>query len=131
MSVSMEIQKCRIVLTSPLPSAGLNPVFIDLGIETMPADNQYPSIFSHCTAHQISAFLHMHQSVTECSSSILYLPAQVTTKIEHNIQYGTKKNSKHCAKARKHRATVRFSSQMLPNMRSTKNMKIYMIRCRA
>ena len=31
-------QKCRIILTSPLPSTGLIPVFIDLGTETMPAD---------------------------------------------------------------------------------------------
>ena len=64
MSVSIETQKCRIILTSPLPSPGLIPVFIDLGTKTMLADYQSPISF-HYTAHKISAFLHMHQKVTE------------------------------------------------------------------
>ena len=64
MSVSIETQKCRIIFTSLLPSTGLIPVFIDLGIETVLADYQSPISF-HYTAHKISAFLRMHQSVTE------------------------------------------------------------------
>ena len=44
MSVSIETQKCEIILTSPLPSTGLDlgTVFTDLGTETILADYQSP-----------------------------------------------------------------------------------------
>ena len=62
----------------------------------------------------------LHSS-SSSSISLFACTGDNENRAQHSIR---KKNLKHCAKARKHRATVRFSSQMLPNMRSTKNMKI-------